>query len=273
MNWLRSRQGLAVLLFLVGLFVVLPIPGSRGLKDQLIESLEPIIKTSSSLGNKGRLFFRKLFELGRLSESYSDLTFQVAKLEAEKAELGDLKAENDNLKKTLKLKERSKAELVFAEVLGREPLALAGDLIIDRGNDQGLIAGQPVFAASEKKENLAVLIGFINQSDSKTSSVSLISNKQNVLQVKILETNETGVLKGGLSGLIVDNLPASSQAQPSQTIVTSGLSDRLPAGLYVGQVEAVLSKESDIFKRVSVKAPINYSELRYLVVEVGQNSS
>ena len=74
------------------------------------------------------------------------------------------------------------------------------------------------------------------------------------------------MLRGGFGGLTVEDIPLNIPIKKGEQVVTSGLGGDIPMGLMVGEVEDVVSREGEIFQKVTVKSPIQIYFLEFVFV-------
>jgi len=75
-----------------------------------------------------------------------------------------------------------------------------------------------------------------------------------------------GLLRGGISGLVVEKIPFDVAIGENEDILTSGLGDVFVKDIPIGKVAQVISKESEIFKEVSVSSPVEFDKLEVVFV-------
>ncbi|MGV3041360.1 rod shape-determining protein MreC [Staphylococcus rostri] len=190
-------------------------------------------------------------------------TNQTKQLEAETQRL---KSENEKLKKELDMEDISKYEPVSAGVLARQPDQWINTLVIDKGAKDGI------------KPNMAVmttegLVGQVSKVNQFSSQVNLISTKGrlNRLSVNVLhDSNEVFGLIDHFDEkndrLIVSDIDNNEDVKKGDKVVTSGLGDQLPKGLYVGEVEKVQNDQYGLSKQVSIKTGANLNQIMHVYV-------
>ena len=114
-------------------------------------------------------------------------------------------------------------------------------------------------------ENMAVMVGQniiygkIVRAYKDFSEVMLVSNKQSVIDVKIIGTSDNknfiyGAVKGlGNLGFFLDLVDSNSHIEEGQALATSGLDGTFPSGLLVGNIGTVDHNDLKPFQTASVK--------------------
>lgn len=159
-----------------------------------------------------------------------------------------LAAENAQLRKLLSARERFPAGTTMAEVLyaGRDPFTRR--VIVDKGQQAGIRAGQPVI------DEIGV-IGQVTRVYPWLSEVTLITDKDQVVPVQNLRNGLRAVLAGtGNDGeLELKFIPLNADFQTGDRLVTSGIDGVYPPGLPVAQVSNVERNAAYLFARIVCK--------------------
>ncbi len=172
----------------------------------------------------------------------------VDRLTVENAQLKELAAENESLKAALHYGDRAADGAVAARVIAEIDDGETHGLLIDRGSDDGIAAGQPVIVGD------GVIIGKIDVVKNRTALALLLSDSKSRLAVSIQNANDTlGVLEGdrGLS-MAIKLIAQTEPIQSGNVIVTSGAEAGVQRGLVVGTVDTVVKNTQDPFQSATV---------------------
>lgn len=256
-----ARQRLIALLIVLAVAVFF-IPASVGQTvkgyGQLI--VGPVTKPLTSAYTQLVSFLQATSSLHSIVAELNDLKEENLKLKAALGQLEEVKRENETLRKEAGARGASKhTGLVAAQVVGRSPVKFVPEITIDRGSKDGIAVNQPVLVAGH-------LVGTIVNTTEITATLRLISAHNSVVPVVLSSSRGVGLLKGGLRGLIVDDLPADTQINVGEPVVTEQIGPFEHAGIAVGTVEKVISSKSEIFQVVSVISPIDFTTIRFVSV-------
>lgn len=164
-----------------------------------------------------------------------------------------LEAENERLRKLLDVRERQKVSGQVAQVIyaARDPFSRR--VIVDKGLQDKLSAGQPVV-------HDAGVVGQVTRVFPFVAEITLITDKDQAIPVQILRTGQRSVVFGlGDGQLDLRFLPASADVQNGDTLVTSGLDGVFPRGLPVAKVVHIERDTSYSFARIHC-APLAWVE-------------
>lgn len=163
------------------------------------------------------------------------LRTEIDALKAENGKLLSLSAENGQLKALADYRERTGASGVAARVVFEASDGPTGVWVIDRGEADGISAGQPVIAGD------GIIVGKILSVGRLTARVLPLIDSGSRLAVTLMNAGETiGVLEGdrGLS-MNIRLIPQSERISVGDVVITSGLEANIRRGLVVGVVDSV----------------------------------
>jgi rod shape-determining protein MreC len=149
---------------------------------------------------------------------------------------------------------------VSATVVGKTPNIWYSTVTIDKGSSAGVKVNDPVI-------NGEGLVGKVVQVASDGAQVDLITDSSIGVSARIGTSNATGIVQpkvGDPNDLLLQYLPANSQANVGEYVVTSGTvaspDDSLyPPGIVIGQVTSV--NEESAYKSVNVHPIANLHNL------------
>lgn len=247
--------GLVVILFFFSFFGGLKYP-----KNIFWVILRPIsIGFQSSFGRLP-IFFKNIFHLNQILKQNKDLVTENLELQSKLAKLSEIEYENEILKKELNFAQTKEAQtqLVTAAIIGRTSGYLKA-MTIDKGADDGLTKGQAVISQG-------FLVGTLTEVRPNNAEVTLITDFNYLVPVVLQDSRGTGLLRGGLQGLTVEDIPLNIEIKPNENVTTSGLGGQIPTGIAIGRVLAVISRQGEIFQKVTVASPIDFSKLEVLFI-------
>ena len=158
--------------------------------------------------------------------------------------LAQLEAENDRLRKLLAVTEREKANGQVSQILytARDPFSRK--VIVDKGQQSGITAGQPAI-------DEAGVVGQVTRVFPFSAEITLITDKDQVVPVQVVRTGQRSVVFGlGNGQLELRYLPATTDVQNGDILVTSGLDGIFPRGLPVARVVHIERDTAYSFARI-----------------------
>lgn len=149
---------------------------------------------------------------------------------------------------------------VTATVVGKSPNIWYATVTIDKGEAAGVRVNDPVI-------NGEGLVGKVAQVASDAAQVDLITDSSMGVSARIGTSSATGIVQpkvGDPNDLLLQYLPANTQANKGEYVVTSGTvaspDDSLyPPGIVIGQVSSI--NEESAYKSVNVHPIANLHNL------------
>jgi rod shape-determining protein MreC len=161
-------------------------------------------------------------------------------------QLKSLQAENAHMRGLLAARERADTKATLAEILyaARDPFS--HKIVVDKGLQQEVRAGQPVI------DQIGV-IGQVTRAYQWLSEVTLITDKDQLVPVLNVRNGLRAVLAGtgNASTLELRFVPLNVDFQNGDRLVTSGIDGVYPAGLPVAEVSNVERNASYPFARIA----------------------
>ena len=176
-----------------------------------------------------------------------------------------LQAENAHLRELLSMRQRYTESAIAAEILytGRDPFTRK--VIINKGEQHGVKAGQPVI-------DQIGIVGQVTRVYPWLAEVTLITDQGQAVPVLNVRNGLRAVLGGtGTDGqLELKFIPLNADFQNNDQLVTSGIDGVYPPGLPVAAVSAVERNAAYLFARITCKplaGVANHGQLLVLSLE------
>jgi rod shape-determining protein MreC len=175
--------------------------------------------------------------------------------------LETLQEENNQLRRLLEAQERLPSKSVFAEILyaGRDPFSRK--VIIDKGSQNSIRAGQPVI------DDVGV-IGQVTRVYPLMSEVTLLSDKDQAIPLQVLRNGLRAVAYGGAEGDMLDLrfMAANADIRNGDTLVTSGIDGTYPPGLPVATVARIERDAAYAFAKITLTPTAGTDRYRQVLV-------
>ncbi|OGD55963.1 rod shape-determining protein MreC [Candidatus Berkelbacteria bacterium RBG_13_40_8] len=257
---MRKWRFIIIILFVAILgFFLSPLGLSKATRNYFWEIAQPLgIATRASLG-KIFPFLGDLLHFRKIIQQNANLVKENLDLQSKLGRLTEVDYENEVLKKELGfMKSQISNQTIPAAIIGQSSGYLKS-LVIDKGKDSGLEQGDAVISQG-------FLVGTLTDVRKNNSELTLITDFNSLIPVVLQESRGTGLLRGGLSGLSVEDIPLNISIKKDENVITSGLGGHIPQGILIGKVSGVISKEGEIFQKATVSSPVDFSKLEVLFV-------
>jgi rod shape-determining protein MreC len=217
LEWIHGIVALIVGLFLLG------ASPNLGILKSVVDFVGSVLSVPEYPAVVSREFLRDFY---RWAGDKNDLTRQLEALRDENAKL--------QITNSVLLAEQIKAELDArmedVRVTLREPNSWWNEFRIDKGFNQGVIMGLPVFQNG-------FLVGRVSSVSTFSSWVELLTSSALMIPVVIEETRELGVVVGdGNGSVLLTYIPEGRGIEVGMKVSTALISELLPPGIPIGTI-------------------------------------
>jgi hypothetical protein len=182
-----------------------------------------------------------------------------------------LKEENTRLRDILELKKSQWPKAVVARVAGRDPQRWFQEIVLDKGQEEGLELDAPVLAVVEGRE---ALVGRVVEASAHIAKVMLLQDSLSSVAATVTGVRgEDGVVEGtNTHELLLKYLDRGSEVKIGDLVVTSGLGKAFPPGVPMGWIENIEPDPRQLFLQAKLHPAVRSNQLRVvLVLAVGHS--
>ncbi|WP_268814364.1 rod shape-determining protein MreC [Nitrincola tapanii] len=239
LNWHKMKDGrvyLSLLITPLQWLVDLPSRGADRLSDVVVDRAT-LVRDNERLRTESLELQRKAQLMAALTE------------------------ENRQLRGLLNARERIEAQVTMAELIGINPDPFLHEVIINRGFEEGLYAGQPVLDAGGVMGQIISLTHY-------TSRVMLVTDARTAIPVEVNRNGFRSIAlgRGVLGELELSHVPDTADIQEGDLLLTSGLGGRFPRGYPVAVVSEVIRDPGRPFTLVKATPSARLDRSRHLLV-------
>jgi rod shape-determining protein MreC len=199
--------------------------------------------------------------LAGLRDETECLQDRVRELEAEARDVGAIEEQVIQLELIAGVEAPEELPTVTARIYASGPTAFDNIRYIDKGANDGIVVGQAVLDEDG-------LIGRVDLVSANDARIRLITSPVVSVGVRILSTNETGVVSGRGDGpLRLEMFRATQTINEGDVVVTDG--SRFPPGIAVGTGVETADAEVGFVLRSSVDPAARLSQIDFVKVVIG----
>jgi rod shape-determining protein MreC len=216
----------------------------------------------------GRWNDENLLSRKTLIENNKRLSAEALLLKAKVQKLASLEAENVRLRELLNSSALLDDSVLVAELIGVSPDPLHHQIIIDKGESDGLYVGQPVI------DSLG-LMGQVIAVGPLHSRVLLITDSSHALPVQVNRNGLRSIAEGvGLfHQLTLQHVAATTDIKEGDLLVSSGLGQRFPSGYPVAVVTEVTIDPGQPFATVKARPSAALNRSRHVLLVFTQKNT
>ena len=265
----RSTLVLLAGLVLLALFLMLLDSRDRldGPKSLIVTIVSPLEESLTDLGQR----VSNIGEGGNddMLQQLEAVTAERDQLLKENAELRELGREVEQLRDLLEFRQANpQLALVTADVISRDPGSREQYLIINQGSNAGIEVGMPVLSPH-------FLVGQVTEVEPDRSRVLLVIDSSFQTGARIQGLEAEGIVYGRWQfgeRAVMRHVPVDVEIGTDALAVTSGTTDRVPAGLVIGKVMEVHRDEVQNETQLDILPLVDFAELSSVTVITGETS-
>jgi rod shape-determining protein MreC len=202
---------------------------------------------------------RAVLDAGQAREENDRLRRAVEQLQAEVVRLRESDVENERLRAMLDFRKHNpQFTLTAARIIAMDPSSPVRAATIDRGADAGFREGMVALSPAGN------LVGRIVQVWPRTARVLFIVDTASSVNALIQRADSRALgIVNGLPGdrLIMRYLPQQEEIRAGDLVMTSGLGENYPRGLFIGRVIEVKRNPVDLFQEARIEPAVRFSRL------------
>lgn len=226
----------------------------------------PFQRLTTNISNAVESQLDKLINADKYYKENQLLKEQLAEIYGKYINYEDIKAENEQLREVIGLKEDN-SDYEFSppsSIIGRQSNDIYGSFVIDKGSLDGISAQDPVITS-------AGLVGRVIEVAPTYSRVATLLSPDVPVGVYCVETKDTGILMGDIDLASQGKckmvyIDKDSKLKRGDIVVTSGRSGVFPDGIMVGTVEDVYIEDTGLSKSAIITPVVNSGKIKDVFV-------
>lgn len=177
-----------------------------------------------------------------------------------------LSSENRRLRTLLNARQKVEEEVQMAELIGVSSDPFQHEILINRGEQDGLVIGQPALDSGG-------IMGLVVDLAPVTSRVMLVTDSRSSVPVQVLRTGfrTLALGSGSTTELKLDHIPNTEDIRLGDLLVSSGLGGVFPMGYPVAEITEFRQEPGRSFAVVRAKPTAAIDKSRYLLLVQKEN--
>ena len=197
----------------------------------------------------------------QLLEDNERLSRENLVLQGRSQQMASLQADNTRLRALLNSTALLRDDVLVAELIGVSPDPVRHQLILNKGEHDGVFVGQPLIDA-------AGLMGQIVEVSAGHSRALLITDATHSIPVQVNRNGVRAIAEGTgvLGSLEIHHVAATTDIRQGDLLVSSGLGGRFPVGYPVAEVSLVERDPGQAFARVMARPSAALDRSRHVLL-------
>jgi rod shape-determining protein MreC len=240
----RTRKRLLILAVIV--IMALSMMLIFGKNQVVADAMKYLLYPYDVLSNAISAVSYNIGELFDTAEENKKLRVDLLAAQIEKQRYSEIIAENLRLHELLNLKAQIESGGKAVHVVGRGYDKFANTLVIDKGQNQGIVKDMPVITSKG-------LAGKVLSVRKDFSDIILLTDSNFSVAVRLGDSRHEGVMTGtGRERSILKYVPVEEAVKEGEIVITSGLDGIFQPGIPVGRVVKVQTEGVEFFQYIEV---------------------
>jgi rod shape-determining protein MreC len=219
----------------------------------------PVPKSVNWMGQTASDMYHGYLDMRRAVNENVALNRKVAELTTSNLRLQQSQGDVSRLRQLLGYSDELTMKTTMGTAIMLDTSGRFKSIIIDRGSNAGVEVNDTVVNANG-------LIGRVVLTTKDMAKVQLVTDNNCSVGALVERTRRQGVMRGdGAGGAQLYDIPALSDIQPGDTVLTAGIDGIYPKGIPVGTIVKA-EKGQDLFKQIAVRPAVDFGAVEEVIV-------
>ncbi|MFZ5569180.1 MAG: rod shape-determining protein MreC [Thermodesulfobacteriota bacterium] len=233
---------------------------TEGGNTVMVTLVAPVQKISAESTRFIQDIWRHYFSLIATAHENDNLKKQLRRANAHANKCIEIELSNKRLRTFLDFKKTTDAQVIAAEVVGKDPSHWFKSIIIDKGERAGVVKGLPVVIPDG-------IVGQVVMSTAQYAKVQLMIDRNSAVDSLVQRSRARGIVQGKSADRCqFQYVLRKDDVKLGDIVITSGLDGVYPKGLRVGKVSSLVRRNAGIFQDVEVTPSVDFKKLEEVLV-------
>ncbi len=188
------------------------------------------------------------------------LTARIAELEEENLQFREALVASGHLERIAAMRDDFEIPMMPSEIVGLDVSPWFQSVLVDRGADHGVVAGNPVITHEG-------VVGLVTRTSPGAAKTMLLLDRQSNIDGVVQRSRARGMVRGrGTSELDFEFVVRGSDVRPGDVVITSGLGGVYPKGLRIGTVVELLDAGGSLIQVARLEPAVDFGKLEQVFV-------
>jgi rod shape-determining protein MreC len=225
-----------------------------------LDAAAPIQRVVAAPVNGLRGLYGGYVDLVGVRDENARLRGRVAELEEENLQFREALVASEHLQRVAEMRDDLEIPMLPTEVVGLDVSPWFRSVLIDRGRNHGVAAGNPVVTDQG-------VVGLVTATSSRAAKTMLLLDRQSAIDGIVQRSRARGIVHGqGTGELSFQFVVRGGDVQLGDIVITSGLGGVYPKGLRIGEVTAVSDPGGQLVQTATLKPAVDFGRLEQVFV-------
>jgi len=226
----------------------------------VIEIVAPVQQVISVPATSVRNVIRDYVDLVEVAADNENLKLRIAELEEDNLQYREALVASGHLQRIAAMRDEFEVPMLPARVVGLDISLWFRSVVVDRGHDHGINAGNPIITNNG-------VAGLVTATSDHAAKAMLLLDRQSAVDGVVQRSRTRGVVRGNGSGTLEFEFVArDGDVRSGDVIMTSGLDAVYPKGLRIGEVEEIRQRGGDLIQNAVLTPAVDFERLEQVFV-------
>lgn len=264
------KRIIRIMFILIVLFLIVSIGISASSGDMSAPAgltgaiVSPVQKVFYSVGQTFSNSFESILNISKIREENNQLKENMYRLQEENLELKYLVNNSQALTNEFEMLKSIDYSFIRSQIISRDTVNWFGRFTVDKGKNDNIKVDDIVIQAIKTDDEMirVGLIGKITDVGPNWSKVVAINDVNSSVSIKILRTNETGVVSGTIEGETDGYMfKQTEDINIGDQVMTSGLGEVYIPNLYIGEISNIEKTSDFLTEKITVDPAVDFEKL------------
>jgi len=193
-------------------------------------------------------------------EENDKLRGRIAELEEENLQFREALVASGHLQHIAEMRDDFEVKLLPSEVVGLDVSPAFRAVLVDRGVEHGVHAGNPVVTDDG-------IVGLVTATSAHAARTMLLLDRQSAIDGTVQRSRVRGMVRGrGTRELEFEFVAREADLEPGDVVITSGMGGVYPKGIRVGRVSRVEDSGGRLLGTAILEPAVDFSRLEQVFV-------
>jgi len=226
----------------------------------VLEIAVPIQKVVSAPVNTVRDTWRSYGDLVGVRRDNERLLSEVAALEEQNLQYREALVASGHLQRIAAMRDDFEVPMLPSKIVGLDVSPWFRALLVDRGSDHGVRAGNPVITDEG-------VVGLVTKTSPHAAKTMLMLDRQSTIDSVVQRSRARGMVRGqGTDRLAFEFVVRGGDVAVGDVVITSGLGGVYPKGLRIGEVIEVADAGGSLIQVATLNPSVDFGKLEQVFV-------
>lgn len=229
-------------------------------REIVLEVVAPVQQLVSIPATAVRDVFGRYVHLIDVDAENERLAARIADLEEVNLQYREALVASGHLQRIAAMRDEFEVPMLPAQVVGLDISLWFRSVVVDRGQQHGVSAGNPIITNSG-------VAGLVTAASDHAAKAMLLVDRQSAVDGVVQRSRTRGVVRGNGAGALEFQFVArDGDVQAGDIILTSGLDAIYPKGLRIGSVGEIRERGGDLIQTAILTPAVDFERLEQVFV-------